>query len=408
MGTAAATLSIGTLVRGVLTIAAVTIVLRVRAPSVTPLRRRFLALGIAGVVGPTLGLVRGGGFHDLLADFIDLSKILYAPGMIVLLLVLLRKTRQTLEDVLGAVALCGALAGLSIVGGNLIGIGLSTYQWQHTGFKGLFISQNELGLTMGISTFAAVQLLMSTGRLRYLMLAVATVWGMLLLGTRAATLGVFVAPTGVVVVNGAKLLAGRRRHMVVALVTLLSAGLAVAGVWEYQLIRQQRFEAEKFNALVSRDVVFVRGILLVGAVRYIGQRSIVANVVGEGPVRYQRGVAKVLHLGTDGKAAEVDWIDLIGGYGFIFMMGLYLFYASFLRRSVAIGEQYGRPLHLTVLMMIGWMLAHSLIAGHALGPMPAGTMAPLLAFVWLAGPRATGAVTSPRGNATATLGKGND
>jgi len=51
---------------------------------------------------------------------------------------------------------------------------------------------------------------------------------------------------------------------------------------------------EKFRAPVSQDVVLVRGILFVGAVRHIEYRSLVANLVGEGGVRYQRRLAQAL------------------------------------------------------------------------------------------------------------------
>ena len=49
-------------------------------------------------------------------------------------------------------------------------------------------------------------------------------------------------------------------------------------------------------------------------------------------------------------------------------------------------------------MMLGWLLAHSVVAGHALGPMPAGTLAPLLSYIWFL---ATGAEEPPAADATA-------
>jgi len=380
--TAAAQVSPGTIVRGLLTLIAVVLVLRARAPGLRPVRRGFLTLATCGVLGPMLGYFRGGSLHDGMADLIDLSKILYAPGMIMVFALVYRRTRLSLEDVLAAIALTGAFAGLSIVVTYVLGIGLATYGWQESGFKGLFISQNELGLTLGISLFATVQLLLSTGKLRYLLACLLTVPGMLLLGTRAAALGAFIAPIAVIVVNARRFVSKRSRLGTVALALLLSGCLVTGGLWEYRIVREQRFQQEKFQALLSQDVVLVRGILLVGAVQYVGQRTLVANLFGEGSVTYQRGVANALHLPMEGKSAEVDWMDLFGAYGAVFAVLLYAYYGSFLRRSWILGPTYGKPVRLTVLMILGWVLAHSLVAGHALGPMPAGTLAPLLSYIW--------------------------
>src|SRR5207247_6215043 len=113
--TAAAQVSPGTVVRGLLTLMAVVLVLRVRAPGLRGMKQGFLSLAALGVLGPVFGYVHGGSLHDLLADLMDLSKILYALGMIVVFTLLYRRTRLPLEDVLAAIALTGAFAGLSIV-----------------------------------------------------------------------------------------------------------------------------------------------------------------------------------------------------------------------------------------------------------------------------------------------------
>jgi hypothetical protein len=379
---AAAQVSPGTIIRGLLILIAVVLVLRVRAHGLSAMKRGFLVLAAGGVLGPLLGYLSGGSLHDAMADLMDLSKILYAPGMIVVFALLYRRTSLRLEDVLGAIALTGAFAGLSIVATHLLGIGVATYVWQQTGFKGLFISQNELGLTMGISLFAAVQALLATGRIRYLFAGLATVPGMLLLGTRAAALGAFIAPTAVLAVNAPRFLWKRERLGTVALTMLLCVGLLAGGLWEYYIVREERFQQEKFEQLASQDVLLVRGILVLGAVQYVAKRSSVSDLLGEGRVRYERGVARALGLPVPGKAAEVDWLDLFGAYGAVFAVLLYAYYGSFVKRSRILDPAYGKSVRLTALMMLGWLVAHSLVAGHALGPMPAGTLAPLLSYIW--------------------------
>jgi len=346
------------------------------------MKRGFLVLAACGVLGPLLGYLRGGSLHDVMADLMDLSKILYAPGMILVFALVYRRMSLPLEDVLAAIALTGAFAGLSIVVTNVLGIGLATYMWQQTGFKGLFISQNELGLTMGISLFAAVQALLATGRFRYVLAGLATVPGMLLLGTRAAALGAFIAPMAVLAVNARRFLSKGNRLGTVALTMLLCVGLLVGGLWEYYIVRQERFQQEKFEQLASEDLLLVRGILVVSAVHYLAKRPSVSDLLGEGRVRYERGVARALDLTVPGKAAEVDWLDLFGAYGAVFAVLLYAYYVSFVKRSRILDRAYGKPVRMTALMMLGWLVAHSLVAGHALGPMPAGTLAPLLSYIW--------------------------
>src|SRR5438477_5574072 len=54
---AAAQVSPGTIVRGLLTLMAVVLVLRTRAPSLRPMKQGFLILAAFGVLGPLLGYV---------------------------------------------------------------------------------------------------------------------------------------------------------------------------------------------------------------------------------------------------------------------------------------------------------------------------------------------------------------
>lgn len=381
--TAAAQVSPGTLVRGFLTVLAVLLVILSRESALKPMRRAFLLLAVAGLAGPFVGLARGGSIHDLLANLMALSKILYAPGMVVVFSALVRRTGLNFQDVLSAIASAGALASLLLCVTDVLGVGTATYLLQHAGFKGLFISQNEIGLTMGLALFASVQLALSTRRLRYVLLVLATVPGMLLLGTRAAALGVFIAPILVLMVNTRRLLRGRSSVVHIALAVVMFVAVGVGGVWEANMLQNQQFEQGKFRAIVSQDVVLVRGYLVIGAVRYIATRPATVNVLGEGSVRYEHGVAAILRLPYASKAAEVDWLDILGAYGIVFVCLLYAYYGRFFWLSRHVADLYGRPIRLTVVLMLGWMLAHSIVAGHAVGPMPAGTLAPLLAYVWL-------------------------
>lgn len=375
-------LSPGTLVRGVLILVALIIAARSKTAPLRPMKRGLSILLVLGCLGPLVGYSLDGSVHALIANLLALSKIVYAPAMVVLFAALFRRCAVSLEDVLAAIAYTGTFASLSIVIADVLGIGLATYEWQQAGSKGLFISQNELGLTMGIALFAGVQALLSTGRFRYGAASLLTIPGMLLLGTRAAALGAVAAPLGVLAVNAPRFLRRHRARLIV-IGAIVMATVSVGGIWEYQMVRSEQFQQRKFGALVSSDVVLVRALLLAGAFGYMVHRPKVLDVLGEGAVRYDAGVSRVLRMPQQGGGAEVDWADLIGAYGLLFAAALYTYYIRFLRKMRSLGRAYGSGVRWSVLMALGWFLAHSLIAGHALGPMPAGTIAPLLAFTWL-------------------------
>jgi len=376
-------LSIGQVIRGIITLWAGVTVIRIRSRALRGFQVWYLGLAALGVIGPLLAVARVGREAGFLFDLMTLSKALFGPGLILILVLAFRRHRLALEDVLGAIALVGAIAGASIVVLNILNLGQATYIWQGVGFKGYFISQNEVGLTMGLSLFASLELLLLEPRPRYFVAAVLTVVGMVLLGTRAASLGAILIPVAVLAVNLRSLMRGRSGPGIGWLV-LLFGMLTMSGVWEYSKIGEQRFLQSKFVALTESKVILVRGVLLFSALRYVAHRDLTWSVVGEGPTAYERGVARTMGLPVDLKAAEVDWLDFFGSFGLLFTISIYGFYVGFVRRVRTLRDQYARSVYLVTLMMLGWFLAHGVVAGHAVGStMPTSALAPILAYAWV-------------------------
>jgi hypothetical protein len=359
------------------------------------------------VIGPLLAVARAGSVAGFLFDLMTLSKVLFGPGLILILVLAVRRNRLGLEDVLGAIALVGSIAGASILILNILNLGQATYLRQGVGFKGFFISQNEVGLTMGVSFFASLELLLLRRRPRYVVAAVLTVVGMVLLGTRAASLGAIIIPVAVLAVNLRSMMRGRSGPGLGWLVFLFGM-LTMSGVWEYSKIGEERFLQSKFAALTESKVILVRGLLLFSALRYVAQRDMTWNVVGEGPTAYERGVARTLGVPVDLKAAEVDWLDFLGSFGLLFAVSIYSFYIGFVRQLRVLRVQYAQSVYLVTLMMLGWFLAHSVVAGHAVGStMPTSALAPVLAYAWVLAERQRSSEFSTFGATPAATGASN-
>jgi hypothetical protein len=341
-----------------------------------------LFLGVWGVLGAAAAFLRGGGLHNLVLDAERLSKALYAPGLVILYVILFRRYGIRMVSVLQAIGSIGLFAGASICLFNLLGVGNVTYEWSQTGFKGLFISQNDVGLAMGISLFALVALVFVRRRGHYLVWSGITIVGMVLLGSRAAALGAIAIPLATIAVFWRSVFGGRgRRTVIIAAVLIVTVG--ITAWWGVTRLQGQRFQEEKYARLAESGVILVRGILLKAGLVYTFHRPWPYDVIGDGPTAYSLGIAHLLGLTLDNKLAEVDWLDFFGAYGLPFVIVIYGFYWSFVRRARSFGVATSVPLRRVVRMMMGWFLFHSAVAGHAMaGPIPGGAIAPLLALIW--------------------------
>jgi hypothetical protein len=370
-------------VRGGILLWALVVTLRVVNPALRRLQLWVISLAVLGSAGLTVTYFQTGSFQDLFGNVSQLSKVLYGPALVLLLVVLIRRYRIDTLEVVDAVAWVAGVAGASIVALEVTGLGRSTYGAYEVGGKGLFISQNDIGVAMGIGLIAAVHLMFRIRRRRYAVVSALGFIGMLVLGTRAAMLAAFLIPLVMLLFHRSSLIAGRRRLFAGVFVLMgVLAGLAVAGAWQYQNLQAERFQQVKLQRLA--DNPFVRGIRVIAAVRYVSQRPAFAGIAGEGMVSYGRGVARELQVNADYVLAEVDWMDMFGAYGILFALAIHVYYFAFLVRTRGLRENGGRAFQYTAAFAISWFLLHSMIAGHAMGgTIPAGTLAPLLSVIWV-------------------------
>ncbi len=373
----------GELGRTVLLFAGAVTLLQLRGPFFLPLQRWVVALLGLGLLGPLTAFASTSDTAVFLHDIEKLFKALYGPLIIAIFLAIYLRYRVRFETVLTMISAWGAIASLNVVLFKYAGVGVATYGKWSSAFKGLFLAQNELGLGMTISLAASSYLALDRPRPRRFIVALATIVGMLILGTRTATLGSIVVPLIVLFTyRGDRVYrrAGRRRIIVGAGVIL---ALVFAGNQLSQRLRTESYQAKKYQRLVSGE--FTRVLLLAGAFQYAGERPLTADLIGDGAHRYESGVADALPFKEGRALAEVDWMDLYGAHGVLFTIALYAFYLWLLVRLIPIDRIHGKGAKWTLVLMTGIYLTHATLAGHALAsPLPTGIIAPVLAYGWWA------------------------
>ncbi len=377
----------GEMGRSLLLVASLLVLITLRGPYFRPLQRFFVLAVALGLLGPLHAFLSSGAIGGFAFDVENLSKSLYGPALIVLFTALFLRFRLTYREVVDAIALWGGIAGFGILLFKLLGIGQATYGEYAAAYKGLFLAQNDLGLGMIMALTACCHLLLSTRRPRYLVILAGTVIGMLILGTRASTLGAFVVPLAVFATHPPPVPTKRRALEYAFLGLAFLMGLALVAQTQVRSIASQSYQAEKFTSLLSGELT--RVVLLGGALSYVEDRGPVSQLLGDGALRYQTGVAERLPLEGRRHMAEVDWMDLFGAHGLFFALAIYAFYILFLARTRDLASEEGPGARWTLRIMLGLYLLHATLAGHALGsPLPTGVIAPALAFTWLVHRRA--------------------
>lgn len=373
----------GEAVRGLLFVLALAVLYRRRGVLYDTLRRAFTALLVLVLLGPAYGFLVSGSVSHLFFDLRDTVRTLYGPAVIVIFIEIFRRFDVRLSDLFDAVAVFAALAGSALILFKLAGIGQATYgTYASEAHKGLFIAQNDLGLALVMVLLPTTSgLLRGRGPL-YLVATILAMAGMLVLGTRTATLGALAMPLLALLFRLPNWLEWRRLPVLLVVGLALLVVVGGTGVIAFRSIASQRYQSGKYQSLLSGNLTRVA--LVGAALEYVGRRNVAADVIGEGAARYQAGVARTLGIARDRRMSEVDWLDLLGGHGALFMLALYGFYIRyFLLRARKIDLPGERELRWICYGVLGIYLLHGTLAGHALAnPIPTGVAALVAAFVW--------------------------
>jgi hypothetical protein len=359
-----------------------------------------VAVGVAVFPGFAVGMAMSGGLSEL--D--KLFKVLYCPVLIAAYVCLFRRYGVAWSTVLGAETVMGAIAGASIVGFQVLGIGFATYNAISTASSGLFTAQNDIGLTMSLTLFCGVELLLTQKRPLWAITSACTIAGMLTVGTRTGTLAAFAVPVAVMWIHRREMRSRSRLPVMIGLVVLMAGGLGIAGVQKYETITSQGYQANKYVSLFEGQMP--RAILLAGGVSYVARRPALRDVIGDGAITFAKGTARALGLGKTQKIVEIDWMDLFGAYGLIGLATVYAYYLWFYRRVVKLRRIVGKDAMWLGFGILSFFLLHASVAGHAIAsPLPGGAMAPVLAFIWLVS-RSGNATSAPPPRLTSPAGVG--
>lgn len=374
----------GDIGRSALLIAGLTAVLLARKRCFRNLKQWFFGLTCLGLLGPLFTVFRYGDTSGLAYDINELSKSLYGPALIVLFLAIFLQFRVRLWHVLSAISAWGLLAASCLILFAVFGLGSATYGQFAAAHKGLFIAQNDLGLGMAIALLVLTYQLLYQPRPVRLGAFVTMLGGMFILGTRVAMVSAVAIPLAVIFFIRPR--SPRRGYIWsrrVVLSGLLIFVVATGAYQEGKSLAGQSYQMQKFAQLSEGE--FTRVALLAGAFRYVSERGTWAGLLGEGANRYQQGVARELGLPEDRGLAEIDWLDLYGAHGLVFVIVLYGFYGVCLIRCAR--ARFGDAPRLPRLLAfaVGLYMLHATLAGHALwSPLPAGLVAPISSVGWLA------------------------
>jgi len=341
------------------------------------------SLGLAILIGASLslGFVKGVASGGGLGEADKVFKVMYGPVIAGAYLILFGRYGVSRNAVLGSETVMGAIAGLSIALFQVLGVGHATYG-EAAYSTGLFSAQNDIGLTMSLTLFCGVELLLSQPKVWWGVTCACTIAGMLTVGTRTGTLASFAVPVAVLWIHRDEMRSRRRAPVMVGLILLMVAGLGLAGIRQYDLITSQNYQVNKYESLANGEMP--RAFLLAGGLRYVVHRPLASDITGDGSVTYMKGVSKALDLGQTKRITEIDWMDLFGMYGLLGLAAVYAFYLWFYTRVWRLRRFANRQLFWLAFGILSFYLLHATIAGHALAsPLPEGAMAPLLGFIWL-------------------------
>lgn len=383
----------GDLGRGVLLIIGMVVVLTTHSRCLRDLQRWVLLLLCLGLIGPVSALVGHGDLGGFAYDMEGLSKTLYGPLMIVLFLWIFLRFRVRTWYLLSVISLWGTLAGSCLLFFQSLGIGSGTYEEFSTAHKGLFIAQNDLGLGLAISlAVSTYQLLYRPGLVR-LCAFLLTMGGMFVLGTRVGIIGAVAIPLLVILVIRPKSSGARRPLRRLAFAGFLILAVAGASYQEAKSIEDQSYQMQKFAELSAGE--FTRVALLGNAFSYTFDMGWWSTLFGQGSNRYQRGVAGQLAVPENKGLAEIDWLDLWGAQGLLFVVLLYGFYSLSLFRCATARFSDAPTLRWLLGLAVSLYILHATLAGHAMwSPLPSGVVAPIAALGWLAYVRRKGPLCS--------------
>ncbi|WP_169311145.1 O-antigen ligase family protein [Thermodesulfatator indicus] len=313
-------------------------------------------------------------------------KVLYIPVISMFIYVFLLRYKNFRYLILNTLSLAGFIESLAIIFPFLLGYGKPTYTVTTIGSRGILLSPNEIALSLLIVEAITVWLFLYSKKKIYLLYFVSIVIGMIILATRTSILGSIVVPVIILFLalfcefyckrSLSYEFNSIRCIFFLFIVSVTSYNAYVNLLNNEYLIQKILYFLQYFNA---------RGDLQEVGIEVLFNSSVCSILFGNTPSVFFFNVQKegqFAYYSKIGKNVEVDWIDIWGCYGLIFLIVIYLFYFYFLFASTKKFLMGRKKEFGLITFLLSLFLAHSLLAGHALmAPLPGNYIAPLIAFV---------------------------
>jgi len=320
--------------------------------------------------------------------FYDLSKflkLLYIPTQSILIYYILTNSTYSTSSILNLLATIGFIESLAVVIPTFSGISVRTYEISNLGYRGILLSPNEISLSLIIAYAINIWLFIHSRSKLYYIFLLTIILALILCSTRTSLFGSFLVPLFVIIIS---VMFNRKKQpskvkknkFRILLLTVLMTSITY---YTINFIMNNKYIYNK--VLMFLDSLNARGELQETGLSILANYSIPDLLMGSTMSIFFETVEKkglFPIYGGIGKNVEVDWIDILGGLGLIFLYLIYTFYFIFLGISFKKFFLEKKKEHGLISFLLLAFLLHSLIAGHALmAPLPGNYIAPLIALV---------------------------
>jgi len=321
-------------------------------------------------------------FEYFKVDLIWLLKFLFFPIILIALLEGVQKKWISNKSLELATLSFALLASVSIVIPKLFSVGHATYRGG-VGSTGILSAQNDIGLGLAICLFFLVY---KSNKLGFMLISVLTIFAMLTVSTRAATLACVFVPTIVCLVITLNWLKNLNVSFLwktilqkLFLITPLASALVGVSVWLNHVVQKSPWLLVKLKSVAQGNTN--RSNLLQPAIETQSSWSLTEWLLGSGVSNIRHSVSELRQSDVFFRAVEVDWIEIVAGLGFpvaLIFSGLVaagLFYMCW--KWLLSGRiEFG-----IALLASCFFVSHGVVAGHAFtNPIPSTALA--LVIVW--------------------------
>lgn len=345
----------------------------------------LMTFTLPGIIVSTMSVYS---FATLFRELVVVSKVLFGPVMMLWFVLLIKKWNLSSEILLKHVEYSFYFIGMALLLMRLTDLNVATYAYTDVAHKGIFWSQNDFSLCLGIGMVASVM----NNLMRYssvrVVLMLCSIFSFINIGTRASLLFATSIPVFVLIMlTFSKNDNWKRRNVFRMLIFMGPLFVIVAmymGYATYQNALEERYLAQKYSHIIDGNLP--RDALLEAGNKYLKGRNALFNLFGEGSLRYGAGVnyywrGRTL-LEMKGRSTEVDWMDIFGQYGLFFTLLLHTLFIFILSLGMIQWLKYRDPTHGAGSIMLALYLGNSALAGHALvSAIPSGLIAVVCAMI---------------------------